>query len=142
MDDCLFCQLSEGKIPAKVVHQDPHTIAFLDIAPRSPGHTMVIPRVHAAVLSELPPEEVEPLFRSVQKVSQILKRSLSPDGLTIGINEGTVSGQAVPHLHVHIMTRFQNDRGGSIHSAVNNPPKETLDEILQRITKGSAQPNT
>ncbi len=134
MDDCLFCKLGAGKIPAKVVYEDAHTIAFLDIVPRSPGHTMVIPRVHATVLSELSVTEVGPLFQSVQKVSEMLKRSLSPDGLTFGINEGKVSGQAVPHLHVHIMPRFTNDRGSSIHSVVNNAPKETLDEILLRIT--------
>ncbi|MBI2591597.1 MAG: HIT family protein, partial [Candidatus Brennerbacteria bacterium] len=58
---------------------------------------------------------------------------LKPDGFTIGINHGEASGQAVDHLHIHIIPRWKNDGGGSIHGVVNNPPKESLEEIKKKI---------
>lgn len=132
--NCLFCKIINREIGAMIVYEDDHAMAFLDVNPRSPGHTMVIPKTHAENIVSLPESEVEALFMAVRKVAGHLGVVLSPDGLTIGINQGGASGQAVPHLHVHIMPRYAGDGGGSIHSVVNNPPKEALEIIHKKVT--------
>lgn len=131
--DCLFCKIAEKTVPATIIYEDDHTIAFLDIIPRAPGHAMVIPKYHAPTLAELPEEEVAPLFLAVRKTIALLATGLHPDGFTIGINQGRASGQEVDHLHVHIIPRSQSDGGGSVQSVVHNPPKEPLDEIAKKI---------
>ena len=133
MEDCLFCKIAHGSVPAYTVYSDDHVLAFLDIAPRAPGHTKVIPRVHAEDLAALPPGEIEPVFLAVQKVLRQLMASLNPAGVTIGVNQGSISGQTVPHLHIHLIPRFEGDGGGSVHSVVNNPPVEDLETMRQKI---------
>ena len=123
MKDCLFCQIINKKIKAEIVYEDNDTLAFLDVRPRAPGHTMVLPKVHSQNILDLPDDKIEPLFAAVKKVTQILKDTHRPDGFTIGINQGQASGQAIDHLHIHIIPRWHNDGGGSIHSVVNNPQR-------------------
>ena len=133
MDDCLFCKIVAGKIPAQKIYEDGHALAFLDIRPRSPGHTMVIPKEHAPTLVALPEAEVSPLFAAIKQVADMLMKKLKPDGITIGINQGRASGQEVDHLHVHLIPRWHGDKGGPIQSIVNNPPSEPVEEIRKKI---------
>lgn len=131
--DCLFCKIGRKEIPAEVVYENDHAFAILDINPVSPGHTMVISRTHAKDLPELPGEEVGPLFEGVKAVLAKIQSALRPDGFTIGINQGSVSGQAVDHLHIHLIPRFVGDKGKSVHFVVQNPPTESLQEIAKKI---------
>lgn len=124
-ETCLFCKIVRREIPAHIVYEDQETLALLDIHPRAPGHTMVISKVHGVSISAMPPEALPPLFQTVQKVAQRLMTVLAPDGMTIGINQGDVSGQTVPHLHIHLLPRFKGDGGGSIHTIVDNAPQES-----------------
>lgn len=133
MSDCLFCKIAEQSVPAEVVYEDASAVAFLDIMPRAPGHTMVVPRSHAGTILDMRPEDIGPLFTAVQRVVRQIQEALSPDGFTIGINHGRVSGQAIDHVHVHIVPRFQNDGGGSLHSIVHNPPQESVAEIAKKL---------
>lgn len=131
--ECLFCKILAGDIKGEMIMEDEHAYAFLDIHPRAPGHTMVIPKYHARTLLELPEAEVGPLFLMVQRVAKTLKEKLAADGLTIGANQGRVSGQEVDHLHIHCIPRYNNDHGGSVQSVVNNPPQESIQEIKAKI---------
>jgi len=131
--DCLFCKIVAKGIPASIVYEDGHAIAFLDASPRAPGHTLVVPRAHASAIKDLPDEEVGPLFLAVKKVSSLIIKALEADGITIGINQGGASGQVIDHLHIHIMPRFYNDGGGAIQSAVNNKPQDSIEEIKSKI---------
>ena len=133
MEKCFFCNIVGKRIPAEVVYADAHTTAFLDIHPRAPGHTMVIPNTHAETILDLEPEQVGELFTAVRTVVGLLAKALSPDGFTIGINQGKEAGQAVGHVHVHIMPRFVGDKGGSVHTVVNNPPDTSIGEIALKI---------
>ncbi|MDP2598798.1 MAG: HIT family protein [Candidatus Liptonbacteria bacterium] len=133
MTDCLFCKIAAKQIPAQVVYEDEKTIAFFDIRPSAPGHTMVIPKYHAQILLELPDAEIEPLFSAVQKVADMLVKKLKADGITVGINQGRASGQEVDHLHVHLMPRWLGDGGHAVQSVVHNLPKEGLEEIRKKI---------
>jgi histidine triad (HIT) family protein len=136
--DCLFCKIAAKTIPAKIIYEDDHAVAFLDIMPRAPGHTMVIPKYHAPTMIELPDEEVAPLFNAVKKTARLLMAALRPDGITIGINQGRASGQEVDHLHVHLVPRSHGDGGGSVQSVVHNAPQESLDEIAKKILEQRA----
>lgn len=131
--DCLFCKIASGVIPAKIIFEDQYAVAFLDIAPRSPGHTVVIPKYHAPVLVELPDNNVGPLFLAVKRAAHIIMETLHPDGVTIGINQGRASGQDVDHLHVHVMPRRHGDGGSSVQSVVHAPLQESMDEIYRKI---------
>ena len=134
--DCLFCKIAAKKIPAYVIYEDDHAMAFLDIMPRTTGHTMVIPKEHAPTIVALPDDEVEPLFLAVKKVNELLSRTLNPDGMTIGMNQGRASGQEVDHLHVHLLPRWHGDKGGAIQSVVNQKPEESVEEIRKKIVAG------
>lgn len=131
--DCLFCKIARKEFGSAVVYEDGDVLAFLDIHPRAPGHTMVIAKTHSETLLDVPDEAIAPLFKGVKTVTAMLQKALKPDGFTIGINHGKVSGQVIDHLHVHIIPRFKEDGGGSIHSVVSNPPSETLEEIAAKI---------
>ncbi len=134
MEDCLFCKIVARSIPSAIILENEHIVAFLDIMPRSPGHTMVIPKVHAPNILELPDAEVGPLFLAVKRVAKLLSKKLRPDGITVGMNQGRASGQEVDHLHVHLMPRWRGDGGSSVQSVVRNAPKESVEDILKRIT--------
>ena len=131
--ECLFCKVVAKKIPAFVVYEDDSAMAFLDIHPRAPGHAMVMPKYHADRILNLPDQEIGPLFAAVKRAAVMLEKALSPDGITIGINQGGASGQEVNHIHVHLMPRFFGDGGGPVQSLVHNAPKETVEEMAKKI---------
>ena len=131
--DCLFCKIARRDFPAALIHEDMHTVAFLDIEPCSAGHAVVIPKRHAETLLDLHGGDVGTLFTAVRTTTGLLKKALHADGFTIGINHGTTAGQAIPHLHVHIIPRYLGDKGGSMHSVVNNPPAEPIEDIFEKI---------
>src|SRR3989338_1074160 len=117
---CLFCKIVSREIPSEKIFEDDAAFAFLDIHPLAPGHTVVIPKVHAQNILDLPEAAVGPLFSVVKKITAALNSALKPHGFTIGINHGKVSGQAIDHLHIHVIPRFEGDGGGSLHSVVEN----------------------
>jgi histidine triad (HIT) family protein len=131
--DCIFCKIVAKEIPAEIIHEDDHVLAFLDIAPRAPGHAMVIPKVHAATILDLPDAEIKPLFSAVKKVSVKIEKAIAPDGFTIGVNHGDAAGQTVKHLHVHVIPRWKGDGEGSVHSVVNNPFEGSVSEMAKKI---------
>ncbi|MEK7089313.1 MAG: HIT family protein [Patescibacteria group bacterium] len=135
MADCIFCKIANKEIPAEVVYEDAHTTAVLDINPIAPGHTMILPKKHAENILDLDDAEVEPLFTAVKRVTALLNGTLHPDGFTIGMNHGKWAGQAIDHIHVHVIPRWKTDGGHSIHGVVVNPPTQSLTEIRKQIIK-------
>ena len=131
--NCLFCRIIKKEIPAYMIYEDENTVAVLDVHPRAPGHVIVLPKIHSENILDLPNEKIGFLFEAVKKIAKRLKDMLKCDGLTIGINQGRASGQMVDHLHVHLIPRWQNDGGSSIHSVVDNPPKAGLEEIYKNL---------
>lgn len=133
MEECLFCKLVSGTIPAKTVMEDEATFAFLDIYPKAPGHTCVVLKRHGWGIGEYSADELGMLMASVQKVIAALTKTFKTEVFTIGINHKEQLG--VHHLHVHVLPRFPDDDGGVIQSIVDHPSKESLDEILEKILK-------
>ncbi len=134
MTDCLFCKISKKEINAKIIYENENAVAILDVNPRAPGHSMILPKNHTENILELPNGEIKGVFQAVKNVTALLKDKLRPDGFTIGINHGRASGQVVDHLHIHIIPRWGSDGGGSIHSVVDNKPEKSLEEIFNLLT--------
>ncbi len=129
MQDCIFCKIVSGDIPNYTVYEDSQTLAFLDIDPRTKGHTVVIPKVHAETIFDLNEEFLKALLPAVQRTTEKLETTLSPDGYNIGWNHGKAGGQAVPHLHVHIMPRWEGDGGSNMHGIVHNPGEMNVEDV-------------
>lgn len=116
-----------------MVYEDDTVVAVLDVLPCAEGHSLVFPRRHAQTILDLDAEYLGKVFGGVQRVTELLLRTLKPHGFTIGINHGKAGGQAIEHLHIHIIPRFEDDGGGSIHSVVHHPPTEQLERVFQKI---------
>lgn len=134
---CPFCKIANKEIAAAVIYEDESSIAFLDINPLTWGHAVIVPKHHADNILSLPDETVGPVFQAVKKVTEMLERALAPEGFTIGINHGRISGQTVDHLHIHVIPRYSSDGGGSIHSVVRHPPEEEVEETRKKIVEAS-----
>ena len=133
MKDCIFCKIINKEIPAHRVFENNHTMSFLDIHPVSKGHTVVIPKVHAETLLDFNDELLRNLLFGVKASMERVEEMLNPDGYNVGWNHGDVGGQAVPHLHVHIIPRWKNDGGGNIHAIVNNPGDVSVEDLGKRF---------
>ena len=134
MDNCIFCKIVSGDIPAKIVYEDDFTIAFLDISPCAEGHTVVIPKKHFELFTDMDDEDAGNLFASVNKVANAVEKALNTDGSNIGLNNGKAAGQEVPHVHVHIIPRKEGDNGGAIQSIVQTNPKiDNLEALKEKI---------
>jgi histidine triad (HIT) family protein len=104
---CVFCDILAGRTPAHVVIDDDVVLAFLDIRPLFPGHTLVIPRQHHETLADLPPDLLGPYFERVQRLSRVMEEGLGAAGSFVAENNRV--SQSVPHLHVHVVPRNRKD---------------------------------
>ena len=104
---CKFCQIIAGEIPAHFVLDADEVVAFLDHRPLFPGHTLVLPRGHVETLADLPPDEVGPFFRQLQRVEAAVRTAMEAEGSFVA--ENNVVSQSVPHLHVHVVPRRRKD---------------------------------
>lgn len=131
MSDCIFCKLVNKEAPANVVYEDDEKMAFLELNQSAPGHVMVILKKHGRTMWDYDENEIGQIMKGVQKVSKKVKNGMDADWLTIGINHEEKAG--VPHLHVHIIPRWDNDGGGIIQTIVKNPINEERETVAERI---------
>ena len=108
-DECLFCRIAAGQVPATKIFEDEVVLAFLDIGPLSDGHTLVIPKQHFQKLHDCPPELLAQVGCRVGKVAKVLTRAIDCDGYNVLCNNGRAAGQLVNHLHFHIIPRKAGD---------------------------------
>jgi histidine triad (HIT) family protein len=109
-EDCIFCRISAGTTPASLVAETPDALAFMDINQPTPGHVLVIPRVHVQDIYELDEELAASVFKLTVQVAKAVKLALAPDGLDLlQANEGA-GQQSVFHFHMHIVARYLGDR--------------------------------
>ena len=131
--ECLFCKIVRGEIPSKKVYEDENIFAFLDINPRNPGHTLVIPKRHAETILDMSEEETGTLFQGVRKVAGMVKTATQAQGISIGQSNGKAAGQLIAHAHVHIIPRFMNEGPAALESII--PAKKMDDAVLDEIAK-------
>ena len=107
---CVFCEIIKGNIPSAKVYEDDKTLAILDISQTTKGHPLILPKQHYANLLEIPAEELSELIVKVQKIAANNVEKLGAKGFNLLVNTGAVAGQSVPHLHFHIIPRYdEND---------------------------------
>jgi histidine triad (HIT) family protein len=104
---CVFCDIVAGEAEANVVLDEPHAFAFLDRRPLFSGHTLLVPREHHETITDLPPDQVDGLFRTAQRLAAAVRDGMGAQGTFMAVNN-TVS-QSVPHLHIHIVPRTKGD---------------------------------
>ncbi|HZB74330.1 MAG TPA: HIT family protein [Nitrososphaeraceae archaeon] len=106
---CLFCSIIKYKMPAIIIYEDKDFVALMDKYPISPGHSLVIPRSHHESLLSMTPSEVGNLYSAVSTISRAVISAVNADGFSIGQNNGRVANQIIPHVHVHIIPRYEDD---------------------------------
>lgn len=104
---CVFCEIAGGDRPADVVLDEPEFVAFLDVRPVFPGHTLLAPRLHLETLEDLPPSLAGPLATTARRLATAVRVATAAQGTFVAINN--VVSQSVPHLHVHVVPRTKGD---------------------------------
>ena len=134
MTDCVFCGILAGSEPASFVHESDEVVAFMDIAPVTPGHLLVIPREHHADLGDVPPAVAGEMMRVAQALADALRRtSVRVDGVNLFYADGEAAGQEVFHAHLHVFPRWPGD-GFRLEPTYGQPPtRATLDEIAAMV---------
>jgi histidine triad (HIT) family protein len=132
MSNCVFCRIVAKEIPATVVHEDEHTLAFMDIGQVNPGHVLVALKKHAENIFALDEAQAGAVFRSAAKVARAIRGAFEPQGLSVYQANGAAAGQTVLHLHIHLVPRYEGD-GMALTWPVKNPPREKLAQYAEKI---------
>lgn len=109
MEGCLFCRIAAKEIPADIVYEDEHTLAFLDINPVNPGHTLVIPKDHAESLFEIGAESWAAVAETARHIAPAVLRATGATGMNVHMNNKRIAGQLVDHVHLHLIPRHETD---------------------------------
>lgn len=104
MENCIFCKIIKGDIPAEKVYEDKDFLAFLDIRPVSHGHILIIPKEHIVWMQDVPDETISRIFTLTKKIMKGIKDGLPCDYVLL-----SVAGNEVPHFHIHLIPRYFND---------------------------------
>lgn len=131
MNDCIFCKIVKKEIPCDLVFENEKVIAFLDIRPSSPGHTLVVPKAHHEDLLATPDSDLLEVMCVTKKVAKAAMEAVKADGFNVITNTKPAAGQAVFHTHFHIIPRFAND--GLKHWPHKDVPKEEQQKIKEDI---------
>ena len=132
MTDCVFCKIVAKQIPATVVHEDEHTLAFMDIGQVNPGHVLVAAKAHAENLYALDDAQAAAVARTSVRVARAIRAAFAPPGLSVYQANGKPAGQTVFHYHLHLLPRHEGD-GMELTWPVKNPPRERLEEYAAKI---------
>jgi len=107
--ECIFCKIIDGEIPAVKVLDEELVIAFMDINPSSKGHMLVVPKNHAENIFEISESDLATLIKAVKRCAKAVKEALNAEGITVLQLNGKASDQIIPHFHIHIIPRWEND---------------------------------
>ncbi|MDP3727945.1 MAG: HIT family protein [bacterium] len=134
MLSCVFCKIIQGEIPAQKIYEDSFSLAFLDINPASKGHTLLIPKDHYELLSQMPENEYLAFMKTLQKVVKGLMKYT--DGVNILQNNGKDAGQLVPHVHFHIIPRRPGDEIKiETWRTHHDPDLDKVQKVIQSLLK-------
>jgi histidine triad (HIT) family protein len=137
---CPFCQIIAGRLPSSQLYADELVVAFMDIRPVNSGHLLVVPRIHAVSLAELPEVAGAAMFVTAQRMARALRASGVPtDGINFFLADGAVAGQEVWHVHLHVIPRLAGD-GFRLSISFLSPDRADLDATAERIRSALNQP--
>ena len=128
----MFCKIVRGEIPCDVVFEDDMVLAFLDIAPLAPGHALIIPRQHHTSVTTLPPDLAARMMQKAPGIATALMRATDAGGFNLILSNGTVAGQVVPHVHLHMVPRQPDD---GILLPTTTVPYESEDQKAEILAK-------
>ena len=139
-EECVFCSIISGEVPASIVHNDEHVLAFMDAHPVNAGHVLVIPKSHAAHLSELEPDIGGEVFKMAMKVSAAVRRSSIPcSAVNLILADGSDAGQEIFHVHLHVIPRFKGDNFSMSSRTRARPSRDELGRLAAMISKSLGQ---
>ena len=128
-NSCIFCQIIDGSARSSQIHRDEYCVAFLDLNPVNPGHTLVCPIRHVSSFTDLEPQETAAILATAQRLARTQKLNLpSCNGVNLLMSDGEVAGQEVPHAHFHVVPRSENDGFGWKRSG-NSQTRDELESI-------------
>jgi histidine triad (HIT) family protein len=107
--DCIFCKIVRGELPASIVQEDERTLSFMDINPATRGHALVIPRAHTADILSIEPQELAAVAGAAQRLARRLRERLGADGVNVINSCGSAAWQTVFHFHLHVIPRYEGD---------------------------------
>lgn len=134
MEDCIFCKIANGEIPAKTLYEDEQFRVILDLAPAAKGHALILPKDHADNLYELSDELASKALVLAKKMAVRMTDKLQCDGFNLVQNNGETAGQTVMHFHMHLIPRYQND-GQRIHWRPGTSTPEELEAVRKQIAE-------
>jgi len=131
--DCIFCKIAAGSIPSLSVFESDACLAFLDINPLAPGHTLLIPKLHCRDIRDVPADVLTELTSHLPSLAEAVIQSVNATGLNLLQNTGASSGQAVFHLHFHLIPRIEHDGLGYRWNAGQYEPGQA--EAMQKTIR-------
>lgn len=134
MEDCIFCKIVKGEIASTKLYEDDNVLGFLDIAPASKGHTLVITKKHYETLLDVPADELAALVKAVQSIAKAVQQATGAAGFNILQSNNKVAGQVIAHVHFHIIPRNEGD-GLSFAWQHGKPEAEELQQLAAEIKK-------
>lgn len=132
--ECIFCKIVKGEVPSKKVYEDKDVIAFLDINPANPGHTLVVPKKHAEDITKSDEEDLEKCIHVVKKITAKLKEKLNAIGVNVIQSNGHAAGQIIAHTHFHVIPRYENDMVVISYKRIQLSDAD-LEEIRKKISE-------
>ena len=129
--DCLFCDILDGKKDGYFLYEDNSHVAFLDRYPIDVGHSLVLPRKHHEKITDMTPEDVGKIFAFVPKIAKAILEATGADAFSIGQNNGRAAKQIVPHVHIHIIPRYNSK--GTVWTKRQIASDDDLSELAKKI---------
>lgn len=138
LNNCVMCAIVAGEIPSHKVYEDENFLAFLDIYPANPGHTLIIPKRHTPDIFGLTKQEAAGLMPLAQRLAEKIRKTLNPAGINILQNNGKVAGQVIFHYHLHIIPRHEGDNVIKLSSNAGEVSSEELAKMAEKLTGNTA----
>jgi len=133
-DSCIFCRIAQKQVPASLVYEDENVMAFLDIRPLNEGHSLVIPKAHYESIFDIPQDLISYLHGITKQVALAVKKATKADGISIIQQNGKAANQDIPHLHVHVIPRYEGQKLPSF-SETSEANREQLSQTAAKIRK-------
>ena len=131
METCIFCNIIEGKLPSHIIHEDDDCIAILDRYPIDYGHSLIITKKPYEKITDMKQDEVTKLFSKIPKIVNGIIKATNADAFSIAQNNGKAAKQIIPHVHVHIIPRYNIT--GTMWTKRKIPKDNELSELAQKI---------
>ncbi len=135
VNDCVFCKIIKGEIPCSKVFENDKVLAFLDIAPFNHGHVLIVPKEHQHSVTTLDNDYLAAIMQAVPRIASAIMRETDAGGFNLLLNNGSVAGQEVPHVHLHVIPRFTDDIMLFNPAKKSYPDMKAMQDLAERISK-------